>query len=230
MRAKMIKSHVSQLSASVCKKQPVRRAPLLALYHARDYPGMVRSISNDLTLQDLRIRVGVVKSGGLSNAPAWIELPEKMPAYGSPEFKGMRVTVYLRRSFLEDSTFEAVVMAIAHELSHVVLDAIRHGLRTEEPAVDLTAMMLGYSDFYRIGCKYSKVHHSSFWERSYRVETRTLGYLTPQEVEYAAKILATAREPTKPLWLIFYEVFAENAKPVLAVVAFAACLWWLSRY
>jgi hypothetical protein len=226
VRTKMIKSHIALLSTRLCRKQPVERAPLLSLYYARDYPGMVRLISNDLMLQDLRFRVGIVNSGG-PDVPAWISLPRQMPAYGSPEFKGMRVTVFLRRSFLENSRFETVVLAIAHELSHVVLDAIGHVLRTEEEAVDLTAMMLGYGEYYRVGCRYSRTER--FWYRSRGIETK-VGYLTPEEVVYAANRLNADLNLGARLKLFVGGLFTENSKRVLAIIGLAACLWWIFQH
>jgi hypothetical protein len=93
---------------------------------------------------DVQLVVGWVRSGGPKDAPAWITLPERMPYYGDPAFKEMTLTIYIRKSFLEDSTYDQAAIVIAHELSHIVLDAIAHPLRRVEKAVDLTAMLLGF--------------------------------------------------------------------------------------
>jgi hypothetical protein len=74
--------------------------------------------------------------------------------------------------------FEHVVMAIAHELSHIVLFRIRHPLEEVEVAVDLTAMLLGYGEFYFIGFELLRTEHLG-----------SLGYLTGNEIRYAAGVL-----------------------------------------
>jgi hypothetical protein len=72
-------------------------------------------------------------------------------------------------------------------------------LRECEEAVDLTAMLLGYRDLYIAG-SFCEVRPASFWEHldlfiekrftgGERRTYRTLGYLTPEEVRYAAVIL-----------------------------------------
>ena len=88
---------------------------------------------------------------GFEQTPAWVSLPENMPFYGTPESKKLTLRMFIRKSFLAQSSYAQAAIAIAHELSHVVLDSIRHPLRREEKAVDLTAMLLGFSELYRRG-------------------------------------------------------------------------------
>ena len=138
---------------------------------------MVKLIRDGMGL-DLRVRVALVNHGGPDRAPAWIGYPDPFPRNGTPEFKRTVVTVFLRKAFLLKYKFEHVVMAIAHELSHVVLFRIGHPLEEVEEAVDLTAMLLGYSEFYFNGLR---LLHT---ERLGR-----LGYLTGDEIQYAAGVL-----------------------------------------
>jgi hypothetical protein len=69
----------------------------------------------------------------------WIEMPSKMPLYGSKELRELTITIYFRKSFLEESAYNQVAMAVAHELSHVVLDSIQHpysaNLDSDRPSV-----------------------------------------------------------------------------------------------
>ena len=100
---------------------------------------------------------------------------------------------------------------MAHELSHVVLDSIRHELRQQEEAVDLTAMHRGYGSFYFHGA------HSEITEKDEDMESflqmlhpvahnvlrqlgaeagtkkvkRQFGYLTKEEVRYALMLMRT---------------------------------------
>lgn len=148
---------------------------------------------------DLRIRVGLVNEGGPEGAPAWVSAPKPMPRFGTAEFKKTLVTVLLRKSFIRSHIFEQVAIVIAHELAHVVLFGISHQLQETEEAVDLTAMLLGYGDLYVAG-SFVEVVPIGFWprfglfveknfERIERRTYRTLGYLTPEEVRYAAVVL-----------------------------------------
>ena len=221
IRTHMIQSYLGQLrDAFGNTRQPVAKDQLRTLYAAQDYTGMVRIVRDSMRL-DLRIRVGLVNEGGPSGAPAWVSRPKPMPRYGSTEFTQTLVTVFLRKSFLQGRNFEQVVMAIAHELSHIVLDGIGHALRECEEAVDLTAMLLGYRDVYVDGSEYLEIRSSS--------EKRTfqsLGYLTPEEVRYAAVILG------KPLedFQAGRETVTERAlsgavKLTLAAAAVVGLIW-----
>jgi hypothetical protein len=112
-----------------------------------------------------------------------VKMPHEMPPFGSSAFRELRLDIFLRKSFLAQSTYDQAAIAIAHELSHVVLDAIRNPLRRCEKAVDLTAMLLGFRKLYASG---------TYQERRSRngVTMHMLGYLRAQEVELANKILA----------------------------------------
>lgn len=123
---------------------------------------------------DLKVKLGLVNKGG-PKAPAWLARPRLLPPIFSPQFKETEVIVYLRKTFIAEVGFESIVLALAHEFSHIILDSTYHPLRESEEAVDLTAMLLGFRDFYVTG---SKVRTP---DGGYR-----LGYLTEEEVSYAA--------------------------------------------
>lgn len=202
MRTDMIVSYIRSLSSSLGIRPVVDEEPLYALYEQQDFVGLVRSIRLSMRL-DIRTKIGFVNSGGPQNAPAWIAMPTTMALYGSPYFSRTVITVYLRKNFLATERFETIVLAIAHEFSHVVLHALHHPLKHEETAVDLAAMILGYRDFYRKGCAVTQHleeppphHHSAFGRirnalakptpRRVLVQTSSFGYLTRAEVAYAA--------------------------------------------
>src|SRR5258708_1966580 len=93
---------------------------LVTLHRQGDYPGMVRQIRNSMKMS-LNIRLGIVRRDDEGpDAPAWINVPSKMPMYGTQDFNRARITIYIRRSFLIDAPFQTIVMAISHELSHIV--------------------------------------------------------------------------------------------------------------
>jgi hypothetical protein len=198
IRSDMIDSYIGQLREDFGGASPqIEQGRLRALYREQDYAGMVRFVRDSMRL-DLRVRVGLVNRGG-RNAPAWVATPAPMPRLGTKDFKGTLVTVFLRKSFLRTNTFERVTMAIAHEMSHVVLEGLRHSLSAREEAVDLTAMLLGYRDIYLAGSEYVEVRPATFWDRfqveigrAFAIRDRArsyewLSYLSPEEVCYAAR-------------------------------------------
>jgi hypothetical protein len=172
---------------------PIYESALHGAYKDRDYTEMVRLIRDTLRL-DLRVRVGLVNHT-TREEPAWIEMPSVMPRYGTAEFKQTLVTVYIQKSFLKDAGYKQVVIIIAHELSHVVLSSIQHPLQHEEVAVDLTAMLLGFRDFYRLGVEYQPILETimlilvAIVLRIVITRKRNLGYLTPHEVRYAGRVM-----------------------------------------
>lgn len=94
----------------------------------------------------------------LDKAAAFAVNPPYLPMYGSPEFYSLKILMFIFRWFMNNS-FETFIYCIAHELTHIVLRAIRHPLQNSEVAVDLTAMILGFSDVIRIGrkCRYATI-------------------------------------------------------------------------
>lgn len=189
MRQALIESHINQLVASFgAVKVPVGDDKLRAMFDARDYHGMVGHIQGKLLL-DLKLQLGLVNSGG-PDAPAWIVPPKVMPMFGTQAFKQLTVVMYLRKSFLEKSSFEVTVMAIAHELSHIVLHSTQHSLRYTEEAVDLTAMLLGFRDFYVTGCRSMRYLAPTEAQMRDGVDviksTTAAGYLSFDEVSHAA--------------------------------------------
>jgi hypothetical protein len=114
-----------------------------------------------------------------------------MPPYGSDEFKELRLDMYLRKSFLDQSAYDQIAIAIAHELSHIVLESIRHPLRRCEKAVDLTAMLLGFSGLYASGAhKEQQVYDT--------ITIHGLGYLSIEEVMLAYELLTGSRAKRVP--------------------------------
>ncbi|MES2931291.1 MAG: hypothetical protein V4682_01160 [Patescibacteria group bacterium] len=163
---------------------------------------MLRAICKDLGL-DMRLRVGYVNSGGPEGAPAWISCPVPMPLYGTREFRSSLVTVYIRKDYLEQASFAMLVSTMAHEMCHAVLNGMRHVLRLQEEVVDLTAMILGYREFYLTSIEkvtvetmppglqafMQRLNMASFSSFEVEYEERSFGYLTARELRYAASLM-----------------------------------------
>jgi hypothetical protein len=104
-------------------------------------------------------------------------------------------------------------MVVAHELFHVVLDTIDHPLRQEEKAVDLTAMLLGFSYLYHKGAHtVEPVGYNKF-------QRRRLGYLSEREIDAASKILVPRPMRVRHSLLSFTE--RNAARLFVLAVAFA---------
>lgn len=175
MRKNMLDTYIEKLQESFGPvRRPVDDEKLEVIYQEGDIARLIGHIATLLRI-DVTLRVGYVNSGGPKKAPAFVSFEQPFPQFGTEAFKRSLVTVYLRKGFLRDATFECIVTAIAHELSHVLLEATGHVLRKQEAAVDLTAMLLGFRDFYITGSVYRQGDGQI-----------TLGYLSAEEIRYAA--------------------------------------------
>ncbi len=170
MRKDMLEVYIKNLRRSFGLKPPVPEENMRRLYDAKDYHGLTGAIMSTMKI-DLRVNLGLVNSGGPA-APAWLRRPYPLPPINSSLYRNTVVTIFLRKTFLAEAGFESVVLAISHELSHVILDSEWHELRTKEEAVDLNAMLSGFRDFYMTGARTKGGGR--------------IGYLTQDEISYAA--------------------------------------------
>ena len=210
MRDAAIREWLRQLTNSLGDpRMPVDAKEIEALYREQDYNGMLLTVKKQLRL-NMRLVLGLVNNetdGPLTRTgtrpPAWTTWPEDLPPFWDPRFKDALVTVYIRRSFIADVPASRLTIAMAHELSHIVLEALRHPLRKVEEAVDLTAMLLGYR---QLVAKHAvRVRHTSGWkEEPYEAiragrapkwvdttHTDILGYLSQEEIRYALTLMRT---------------------------------------
>jgi hypothetical protein len=217
MASDTIESRLAQLQEALPHVPAISVRKLKTLHKARDYEGIVRLVRQTMNL-DIRLKVGWVNSGGPKenpDAPGWVSLPldiKEMPYHGTRAFKEMQLTMYFRKSFLETATYDEVASLVAHELSHVVLASIRHPLWKDEKAVDLTAMLLGFRRLYQLACYKER-------RTGNRIESKTLGYLSRDEVESANRILERRREGAAVRYrypLAFGAVAASIATAALA--------------
>lgn len=209
MRDREIRGWVEQLTRSLGEPRPnIDPAPLEQLFAVQDYRGMLRMIREKLRLP-IRITLALVNSGAPIGRhgvpiPAWIIRDTPSPLYGTPAFEEYAVSVYIRRAFIAESPYGLVSIALAHELCHVVLDAIRSTLSEVEEAVDLTAMLLGFRHLYARNASVV-VERRVLWDEYYaqvmagempthvNTESRvvTVGYLTQEEIRYAVALMRT---------------------------------------
>ncbi len=188
-----VKAHVDQLRRLLPYVPPVSVDEIKALHQKGDFGAVVKLIRSTMNVGvNLTIHwTSGPPPKGLERAKAWISLLEKMPYYGTPEFKELKMDIFILKSFRDTSTYGQFAITVAHELSHVVLESISHPLRKEEKAVDLTAMLLGFSYLYRTTAHtVRRVGHNEF-QRS------QLGYLSHDELDAACKLLLPAPKRTR---------------------------------
>jgi hypothetical protein len=146
-----------------------------------------------MNIEDITFQVFWVPAGAAANkgkSPAWVELPPDMPFFGTQPFKELVIKMFFRKEFFEQAYDEAAA-AVAHELSHVVLESIRHPLRSCEKVVDLTAMLLGFSRLYASACYKERTLENT-------IKIQKLGYLGREEIQLASQILAQGTQPPPP--------------------------------
>jgi hypothetical protein len=143
---------VNEWVESVKKEFGVIRAPIMLeeladLSSRRKYGAMLSIIRRSLLLQDIPMRVGIVRKQ-LCEGVAWVykETLTNLPSWGTSGFKKYNIDVFVCKEFAQTRSLEAVIFAMAHELCHVLLNAVRHPYREVEEVVDLTAMFMGYGD------------------------------------------------------------------------------------
>jgi len=95
---------------------------------------------------------------GTEKASAFVVYSKNLPLFGTPDFESEKIVIFVFNQRICES-FEAFVHCIAHELCHVILDAIKHPLRKEEIAVDLAAMILGFCNVIQDGRHSSDAIH-----------------------------------------------------------------------
>lgn len=183
-------------------RSPVDISVFEPLFRRHEYTRIVGMVKDQMRL-DMGLKVGYVKKGGKANNPAWIALPQPMPIYGTTAFRRLMIIMYVQRSLIDKHSCESFVLAIAHELSHVVLAATGLQLPHDEKLVDLTAMHLGYHRIFLEGSKMPSRERTMISERVVRrkwifwkevvyvirpgpaVSLGRLGYLTEAEVAFA---------------------------------------------
>lgn len=212
MRELEIRTWVKQLGQSFGTPRPVADVTTLRdCFERKAYSEMIGLVRDSMRLQELSLRIGYVNSGGPKTAPAWIEMPNPMPLYNSSDFKRLRLTMYIRKEFIERVGFPIILMPIAHEMAHVVLNSTMHQQRRVEEFVDLTAMFLGYRHAFTttnnveepdtsfdpvLTGRLREMFGSGFhYDVSSSKPIGRLGYLTIAERRFAAGLMG----PTSPI-------------------------------
>jgi len=178
-----VNSYIDQLRRSLPYVPPLLNHQVKALHRKREFGGIVRLVRSMMNV-DARITLHWTNDPPSNReAKAWIRLPNDMPEYGTQAFKTLKLDMFILKSFAHQSRCHEFLVVVAHEFSHVVLESIKHPLRTEEKAVDLTAMLLGFSYSYRLAAHAVRAYPGNI------IQTSRIGYLTEDELNAACRIL-----------------------------------------
>ena len=124
-----VAAYVAELAPAVggCKKA-VNETALRHHFKHSEITEMVSEVKQMFCLNN-GLRLGLVNKGGPENASAWIDIPTNMPMFGTVDFAKTKLTLYVRKTFVAKASFYSLCCAISHELSHVVIESLRHRLK-----------------------------------------------------------------------------------------------------
>ncbi len=201
-----ISQAVDELVAVFGVREPVPRA--LFLSRASKRKNIKTVISSIAECFDLPIRIDlsfiskeydksatpafdsrhVTKSDGTGThgIVAQVLIPSALPFYRDRALKDFPISIKLPEDF--GGVSAAFVTVMAHDLSHVVLYALRHQKKENEFYTDLTAMIFGFMNIMTIGRKISitqSKRHIGYTQ--YTTTTTRYGYLSDNNFEYAKR-------------------------------------------
>lgn len=115
-------------------------------------------------------------------APAYVDLPEYFPPYGSQQ-NNLKIQLTFYKDLM--GTYFRFVTMMAHELSHVLLHSINHPLKQSEEATDITALIFGFGRCYELGHTIYSEGNSYCKLKHYSV----ISSLSFEEVIYALSLI-----------------------------------------
>ena len=126
-----------------------KNRPVNHFYDAyrRDIRECIDAIAYDMGLP-IKVKTAVYPRDEQGNNVACIDIPDRMPFYGTSELIGFPVKMTIKSGYVSYETF---VTLVAHELSHIVLKLFRPQLSLDEVSVDLVPLLLGYEQIVEKG-------------------------------------------------------------------------------
>lgn len=140
---------------------------------------MKRAYQKVTSTAPVRTKTKVAIPKQSEDSPAFIQIPQPLPMYGSKAFENITIPMYLRTQVINENNFESFCLVVTHELSHIVLHSLRHTLRYSEVATDITGMILGFIEVIKIGR--SRVIKKTKTEKT----IATYGYLSDEQFRLA---------------------------------------------
>lgn len=213
---------------------------LIALLRKKDTEGCVQEIATRLSLP-IRISLSYVpkdfKPGstdvfrssalartnwtgrGIEGITAQVSIPEHLPMFGTAGLQGYQIRVRVsENSYEHPDTFLAIM---AHELSHVLLAALRSPYKESELHTDLVPILLGFRNIVRKGRKTIKNTTSG---NTTTTHTTTYGYLTDSQFDFACShvtgILERHQSDKKHLIEIVEQIQKKSRKATRSLANF----------
>ncbi len=113
---------------------------------------------------------------GIDSIVAQILIPSGLPFFGSASLKNYPIQIRISDNVTKyPETFLAMV---AHELSHLVLHALRYKEKDNEIHADITSMLLGFNSIVRDGRVVVE-------DKGYYTQKTTYGYMPDDRFDYA---------------------------------------------
>jgi hypothetical protein len=115
------------------------------------------------------------KNHGKEGIIAQVTIPKYLPAWGTSELEGYPIEVLVSENCLERP--DTFITVMAHELSHILLAAVRSPYKESEFHTDLVPILFGFGEFVRRGRKVAYVTTSG---NTTTTHTIAYGYLSDE--------------------------------------------------
>jgi prefoldin subunit 5 len=118
---------------------------------------------------------------GKESITAQVSIPPNLPIFGDPKLKGFKVDIVIGEECSDHP--EAFIFIVAHEVSHLLLETLRHPEKHNEIYADLVPLTLGFAEIASLGRTVRKVDYNQ--DNTTTTTTTTYGYMTNYQFEYA---------------------------------------------
>jgi hypothetical protein len=205
MTLESVRQDFEELDRALGVKSPMAFQPLAELHASRDYTGLCRAIGVHMGLPNAvrlvttserqrfttrALSTTDAEGRGTHGIVAQINIPSYLPMYGTAAFAAHVVDLLLGKEFATATPYTAVAL-LAHELSHVLIYALKHPKRESEPFTDLVPIVLGFGHIVERGRVVSTSETRGNTEYTSKV---TYGYLSDDEFECARRLTHTRLE------------------------------------
>jgi hypothetical protein len=202
MTLESVRQDFEELDRTIGVKSPMAFQSLAELHASGDHGGLCRAIGVHMGLPNAVRIVSTTErqrfttralsttnaeGRGTHGIVAQVSIPPNLPMYGTAAFAAHVVDLLLGKEFVTATPYTAIAV-LAHELSHVLLYALKHPRRESEPFTDLVPIVLGFGQIVERGRVVSTSEIRGNTEFSSKV---TYGYLSDDEFEFARRLTHT---------------------------------------
>lgn len=125
---------------------------------------------------------------GASGIIAQVEIPSNLPLYGTDALNNYLIKVKVSDNCLKSPQMFVTIMS--HELSHILLNSLRHKNKENEFFTDLTAMTLGFVNIFSKGRTYIyETEENHILSSTITTHKQTCGYLSDNQFRFACELI-----------------------------------------